>query len=367
MTRTVGVIMAGGMGTRLWPWSRRERPKQFLPLVGENSLVRMTWDRLTAVADPSEILLFTNAHLRECALREICGLPETSLFGEPKSCNTAPCLAFAAALCERRYGRDAVMVVLSADHYLGDEEGFQSSLRVAIETAAKSDCLVTLGVPPTRPETGYGYLECDRRIIEIPNGETAKLVAFREKPPHETAVKYVASGHHLWNMGNFIWRVDSILSEYERSLPGLLAAARRAAASANPGSEETMKEYFLNLPPEWCQSIDYAIMERARNLRVAPCRIPWDDVGSWAVLRRLRANELDEQGNLSLIRHLAIDTTRTVVTGSESEEGIVVTLGVEDLIIVRDGERVLVTTEAGLEQMREVVQKIRESGWENLL
>ncbi len=367
MTQTVGVVMAGGLGTRLWPWSRKERPKQFLPLLGEHSLVRMTWDRLIQVSDPSGILLLTNAHLCECAMRELPGLLEANLFGEPKSCNTAPCLAFASAVCERRYGPDAVMVILSADHYLGDEAGFQASLRVAIETASQSGSLVTLGILPNRPETGYGYLECDRKITEICNGETAKLVAFREKPPHETAVKYLAGGYHLWNMGNFIWRVGTILAEFERSLPGLLTAARCAAASEDPGSEDTLKEFFLNLPPEWCQSIDYAIMEKAANIRAVPCRIPWDDVGSWAVLRRLRSEELDQEGNLSLIRHLAIDTARTVVAGSESPDGIVVTLGVEDLIIVRDGERLLVTTEAGLDRMRDVVQQIGENGWENLL
>lgn len=366
MTRTVGVVMAGGLGTRLWPWSRRERPKQFLPLVGEQSLVRMTWDRLTQVSAPSDILLLTNAHLRDCALQEIPTLPEANLIGEPKSCNTAPCLALAASICERRYGRDAVMVVLAADHFLGDEEGFQASLRVAIDTAAQSDSLVTLGIPPSRPETGYGYLECDRRIDSIPDGETAKLVAFREKPPYETAVRYLSNGHHLWNMGNFIWRVETILSEFERSLPGLLKAARHATHRDTP-SEESLREYFLNLPAEWCQSIDYAIMERASDIRAVPCRIPWDDVGSWAVLRRLRTSELDADGNLSLIRHIALNTTGTVVTGSESQDGIVVTLGVNDLIVVRDGERVLIATDAGLEQMREVVQKIRENGWEHLL
>lgn len=367
MNRTVGVVMAGGLGTRLWPWSRRARPKQFLPLLGERSLVRMTWDRLIQTTQPSDILLLTNAHLRDCARQEIPGLVETNLFGEPKSCNTAPCLALAAAICERRYSLDTVMVVLAADHYLGDEEGFQVSLRVAIDTAAQTDSLVTMGIPPTRPETGYGYLECDRKISDIPAGGTAKLVAFREKPPQETAVKYLSDGRHLWNMGNFIWRVETILSEFEKSLPGLLAAARKAASSENPGSEETLNEFFLTLPPECCQSIDYAIMEKASRILAVPCRIPWDDVGSWAVLRRLRAGDLDEQGNLSLIRHLAIDTSRTVVTGSESHEGIVVTLGVEDLIVVRDGERVLIAREEGLDQMREVVRRIQSQGWDHLL
>lgn len=367
MTATVGVVMAGGLGTRLWPWSRRERPKQFLPLLGEQSLVRMTWDRLLKVTDSGHILVLTNGHLRGCAREELPGLCESNLFGEPKSCNTAPCLALAAALCERRYGVDTVMVILAADHYLGDEEGLQAALQVALQTASQTETLVTLGIKPTRPETGYGYLECSRNIHEIPEGETTKLVAFKEKPSLETAVQYLADGHHLWNMGNFIWRVDTILAEFERHLPELLAAARRVAAAENPGSDEILKDYFFGLPHEWCQSIDYAIMEKADNILAVPCHFPWDDVGSWAVLRRLRSKELDEHSNLSLIRHIALDTTTTVVTGSESEDGIVVTLGVKDLIVVRDGERVLVATEAGLEQMREVIQQIRENGWEHLL
>ena len=367
MTQTAGVIMAGGLGTRLWPWSRKERPKQFLPLLGEHSLARMTWDRLASVADRASILLLTNAHLRECALAELPGLCRENLFGEPKSCNTAPCLALAAAVCERRFSPDAVMVVLAADHYLGDEEGFLSALRTAIETAAGTKCLVTLGVPPSRPETGYGYLQCDRRIEEIPKGETAKLVAFREKPPLDMAVRFLEDGCHLWNMGDFIWRVDAILSEFEKSMPGLLSAARKAAASEPPNSDQVMRDYFLGIPPEWCRSIDHAIMEKASCIRAVPCRIPWDDVGSWAVLRRLRGGNLDSRGNLSLIRHLAIDTTNTVVAGSEAEDGIVVTLGVDGLVVVREGRHVLVASEQGLEQMREVVRTIQEKGWEHLL
>ncbi|MCG3196181.1 MAG: mannose-1-phosphate guanylyltransferase [Candidatus Omnitrophica bacterium] len=366
MSAVIAVLMAGGLGTRLWPWSRVDRPKQFLPLLGERSLARETWDRILPLAAPERILALTNRHLLEVARNELPDLREENLFGEPKSCNTAPCVALAAAISERRWGPDSVMAVLSADHYLGDVEAFRSSLLAAIRVARAEHCLVTLGIVPTRPESGYGYLECERNVAEILDGDSARLVAFREKPSLELAAEYLRSGRHLWNMGNFIWRVDSILAEFERQMPALLESARCAADSGSI-MPEALDRFYLGLPPELCLSIDYGIMENARDVRVVPCRAPWDDVGSWAVLRRLRGGELDEQGNLSTIRHLAIDTRNTLVTGSDSPDGIVATLGVEGLVIVRDGERILVASEEAIHRMREVVEGLRAKGWVELL
>jgi mannose-1-phosphate guanylyltransferase len=327
----------------------------------------MAWDRVLPLSDPGRILVLTNSHLVDLAQRELPELPKENLFGEPKSCNTAPCIALAAAVCERRWGKDSVMVVMSADHYLGDEEGFQRVLEAAIHAAQREPCLVTLGVPPTRPETGYGYLECNRKVAEIPYGGSCPLSAFREKPSLETALEYLSSGRHLWNMGNFVWTCGSILGEFERQMPGLIARARQAAGEEAASLPKAVDDYYLNLPPEFCQSVDFAIMEKSVDIRVIPCRIPWDDVGSWAVLRRLRAESLDSSGNLSTIRHLPIDTTNTVVTGSEDPEGVVVTLGVDGLIIVRAGQRVLVASEAGIDQMRRVVEGLREKGWDRFL
>lgn len=359
--------MAGGLGTRLWPWSRYHRPKQFLPLLGDQSLIRATWDRLIPLASAERMMVFTNAHLTVCAESELPELDRSRLFGEPCSCNTAPCVALASALCERFWGPEAVMAVLSADHYIGDVEGFRQAMRGAVQVAVEMDCLVTLGIPPTRPEIGYGYLECDCPVESIPEGQSTRLKSFREKPDYPTAQKYLGDGRHLWNMGNFVWRVGVILSEFEKNMPELLAAARRTASHPEPHSAQAMESFFLNIPPEWRLSIDYGIMEHAEHIRVIPCRIPWDDVGSWSVLRRLRKDELDTRGNLSLIRHLAIDTTHTVVAGEDTDKGIIVTLGVDGLTIIRDGEMVLVAGEEGLAHMREVVTKIKELGWEHLL
>ncbi len=366
MSSVVVVMMAGGLGTRLWPWSRVDRPKQFLPLLGQHSLARETWDRIASLAPPERILVLTNRHLLEVARADLPGMVEANLLGEPKSCNTAPCVALAAALAERRWGGESVMVVLSADHYLGDAEVFRASVRIAIETARAERCLVTLGITPTRPDTGYGYLECERPLADIREGESARLAGFREKPHAELAANYLGSGRHLWNMGNFIWRVDSVLAEFSRQMPDLLARARGTARS-DPLSPEDLDHFYLNLPQRDCLSIDYGIMENAANVRVVPCRTAWDDVGSWAVLRRLRPRELDEHGNLSTIRHLAINTRNTVVTGADSPDGIVATLGVEGLIIVRDGEKVLVASEEAIHGMREVVEGLRANGWVEFL
>jgi mannose-1-phosphate guanylyltransferase len=367
MTNVVGVLMAGGLGTRLWPWSLKERPKQFLPLLGEKSLVRMTWDRVAPLFPPERALLFTNEHLIDLACAEVPEIPRANVIGEPKSCNTAPCVALAAALCERDWGRDSVMVVLSADHYVGDAAGFRSALQTAVSAAEKGGCLVTLGIAPTRPETGYGYLECDRMFTEIADDEATPLFRFREKPNLETAVRYLEGRRHLWNMGNFIWRCDAILDELETHLPELLARAREVLPPDFPPSPVILEDYYCNLPPRLCDSIDFGLMEKAKTIRVVPCRVPWDDVGSWPVLRRLREDELDERGNLSLVRHLGIETTDTLVAGTESDDGIVVTVGVDGLVVVRDRERVLVVPADRVDLMRLVVPAMREKGWDHLL
>jgi mannose-1-phosphate guanylyltransferase len=345
----------------------RERPKQFLPLLGKESLVRMTANRIADIAPLENLLILTNAHLLDRAREEFPGIPEENLIGEPKSCNTAPCIALAAALCEKRWGGDTAMVVLSADHYIGDEEGYRRALRTALDTAREERCLVTLGIPPTRPETGYGYLELSKKFTEIPEGESAKLVRFREKPDAETATQYLAEGRHLWNKGDFVWLCSSILEEFERSMPDLLERARKAASASNPVAPEVMEEYYGALPKELCTSIDFGIMEQAENIRCVPCQVPWDDVGAWPVLKRLRGEEMDEEGNLSLIRHLSIDSRNNVVAGNESEHGVVVTAGVEGLVVVRDGEKVLVVAEDKIELMRQVVPGLKEKGWDHLL
>lgn len=363
MRDAVAVLMAGGLGTRLWPWSRRERPKQFLPLLGERSLLRMTADRLVPLISPKDLLVLTNLHLTRLAAEELPGFPTDQVIGEPRSCNSAPCVALSAAWVERRRGPDTPIVVLSTDHYIGNDEGFRSALATGIQAARESDCLVTLGIPPTRPETRYGYLECEKRHEEIPDGESTPLIRFREKPDAETATEFLSGGRHLWNMGNFIWRAESILGEFERQVPDLAARAREAVAAGTP---EALERFYLEMPENLCDSIDFAIMENAKSIRAVPCRIPWDDIGTWTAVRRLRRSEADADGNLSLIRHLALDTKRTLVAGAESEKGIVVTVGVEDLIVIRDGEKVLVASEDAIEQLREVVPSLKERGWEGL-
>lgn len=367
MDSIVSVLMAGGYGTRLWPWSLKERPKQFLPLLGQRSLVRTTADRLLPLSTSERMLVLTNSHLLDEAHAQLSDLPLENLLGEPRSCNTAPCVALAAALCERRWGGEAVMVVVAADHFIADEEAFRKLVLKAGEIASSEDCLVTLGIPPTRPETGYGYLECDRPFREIPPGESVRLVAFREKPNAETAAEYLAGGRHLWNMGNFVWRCEVILREFDTHLPELSARARSAVRESEAGDREALDRFYLDLPDDLCDSVDFGIMEKAAHIEALPCPIPWDDVGSWAVLPRLRAGEMDPDGNLSLIRHLPIDSRNILVAGEEISEGVVVTVGVENLIVIRSGGRVLIASREGIDRMREVTEGLKNRGWDHLL
>ena len=359
--------MAGGLGTRLWPWSLQDRPKQLLPLFGDKSLLRMTWDRAAPLTSPDRVLLLTNRHLLERVSAEIPELPLENLVGEPKPCNSAPCVALAAALCERWWGPETVMVVLSADHYVGDDEAFRQALGTAVRVAQSDECLVTLGIVPTRPETGYGYLECERPVSELGNGESVPLVRFVEKPDSRKATEYLAGHRFLWNMGNFVWTCGTILAEFERQMPDLIARAREASSRERPTGSDSLDEFYLNLPEDLCTSVDYAIMEKASRIRAVPCRVPWDDVGSWPVLRRLRPRDVDDKGNLSVIRHLSIETTNTLVAGTESDNGVVVTLGVDGLVVVREGERVLIVPEDRVDLVKAVVPALREKGWDHLL
>jgi mannose-1-phosphate guanylyltransferase len=198
-------------------------------------------------------------------------------------------------------------------------------------------------------------------------GESVRLITFREKPNATTAGQYLAGGRHLWNMGNFLWRCEVILGAFEKHLPDLIGRAREAVRLSLAGDASALGRFYLELPDSLCDSIDFGIMEKADHIEAIPCPVPWDDVGSWNVLRRLRSEEIDEAGNLSLIRHLSLGGKNLLVTGKESSEGIVVTLGVENLVIVRDGEKVLIAAEDQIERMREVVGALKERHWENFL
>jgi len=348
------LVMAGGKGTRFWPRSREKRPKQFLAILGEHSLLRQTVDRVKPDYAPERIYIATTTELAEETRRLLPELPAGNVIAEPEGRNTAPCLALALVHIEREHP-DAVMAVLSADHYIGNDRAFLADLELAVAHAHSARELVTFGIPPTAPETGFGYIETTG------SGPVLKAVAFREKPPVETALAYLASGRHYWNAGMFVWRLEDLRAEFEAHAPGVLGPLDVwAKAGADPAA----------LPAAYSRaeatSIDYAVMERSSRVAVVPARFPWSDVGSWPALLTFR--EPDAQGNRVEGDTLLVDTKDCAVFGGAGQGRRLVALaGVSDLIVVDEPDALLITHKDRAQGVKTVVEELKRRGRHELL
>ncbi|MBI4913258.1 MAG: mannose-1-phosphate guanylyltransferase [Acidobacteria bacterium] len=347
---TVIVVMAGGKGTRFWPRSRERRPKQFLPILGERNLLAQTVDRVLPTFGPERIFIATTTELAEETRRLLPELPPDNVIAEPEGRNTAPCLALALVHIARKRP-DAVMAVLSADHWIGDEPRFLEDLDLAARHAAGTGDLVTFGIPPAYPETGYGYIETEGE------GPVRRVAAFREKPPLETALAYAASGRHFWNAGMFVWRLDAFREELRAHAPAVLDPLEAwASAGALPG----------DLPAAYARteatSIDYALLERSRRVAAIPARFRWSDVGSWPAL--LDFHEKDAAGNIVRGDAVLVEARDCAVFGGAR---LVALAGVEDLIVVDEPDALLVTRRDRAQGVKQVVDELKRRGRKDLL
>jgi len=351
---TWAVIMAGGVGSRFWPLSRQTRPKQLLPVVGERSLLEETWRRVAPLVPPERVLVVTGrAHAG--AVREVLAeLPPEAVLVEPVGRNTAPCIGLAAAHVAAT-SPEAVLLVLPADHFVSDREAFSADARTAIDLAAGGR-LVTFGVPPTRPETGYGYLE----VGEALPGGGSLVAGFTEKPDTATAAEYLAGGRHLWNSGIFVFAAGRILAELERHLPDHAAALRRIQAARGSAREaDVLEAEFSALEPI---SIDYGVMERADDIAVVRASFPWSDVGHWAALRELLASE--EGASIHRGEVVEADGRGNVLV---ADRGLVAVVGMKDTVVVHAGDAVLVCPVGRSQDVRAVVDTLRRRGLEDYL
>ena len=351
------VIMAGGGGTRLWPLSRQNRPKQTLYLGRERSLFQVAVDRLEDVFPPERILVMTTedqmAELRE----QIPEIPEGNYLLETVPRGTAAVVGIAAAVLNE-IDPQSVMAVLTADHIIGNLKLFQQILTAAYQVA-KEDYLVTLGITPTYPATGYGYIKKGGGIGSYQEIDAYQALEFTEKPGLDEAQKMLASGEYAWNSGMFIWKTDEILEEIARQLPDLNLRLRHIKEVwETPEREEILRSVW---PEVKRQSIDFGIMENARNVAVIPAQdLDWNDVGSWEALYDLLP--VDENGNIvEGSEHVSLDTKRTIIYGSESPR-TVVTVGLQDLIIVDTGDVLLICSRSQAQDVRQVVKLLKESG-----
>jgi len=343
------VIMAGGTGTRLWPLSTKEKPKQTHRLIDNYTLFQDAVQRIKPVTGYNNIFVVAGSHHVPELQRQEPNIPKVNFIVEPAGRGTAPCIGLATAHLAK-IDPDSVMVVLTADHYIGDVKGFRKALQVAVETAFKGH-LVTLGVKPTDPSTGYGYIEHGALIDNITGTKIIRVNSFCEKPDKETAVEMVESGNYSWNSGMFIWKVDRILEEFRKLMPALhkqLLVIMEAIGSPKYG--EVLDESWKHLPRE---TIDYGVMEKADDVAVVPVDIQWSDLGSWSSIMKLLPS--DSQGNVIRGQHIGIDTHGSFIMG---DDRIIATIGLRDLIIVDTDKAILICDKSQDQKVRDLVNKL---------
>lgn len=338
------VLLAGGRGTRFWPLGRRRRPKQLLPLLSPRSLLAETWARVAPLGRPERSFVISAADLAPACRRELPALPPARVIGEPAGRNTAAAVALATLLALREDPR-AVLAVFPSDHVVADPAGLRALARRALRCAREEDAYVTLGVRPTRAETGYGYLE----LAGVASAETPqRAVAFIEKPEAARAAAYAASGRHLWNSGIFFLPARRLAESFAALAPAIWAplAALPALPPASPRFRTALRAAYAEIP---ARSFDVAIMERAAGVKVLAADIGWRDVGGWAALGELlpalAGNRV--QGEL-----VALHARDNIVV---DREGLTALLGVENLVVVRSGGALLVANRARLDALRELV------------
>ena len=352
--RIIAVIMAGGSGTRFWPRSRRAMPKQFLSFDGQGSLLRQTVERLDGLVPRDRILVVTGSEHVELA-REQAGVPGENVIGEPCGRDTAPCVGLGARLAQGMRD-DAVVVVLSADHMIQPVGAFQASVARAATLAAASGSLVTMGLRPNRPATGYGYIEVgDRLDDEAPSAH--RVVRFCEKPDLETARGFVEGGKHLWNSGNLAFTAEAMLLAIESHLPELF---RQLMSISDPRSADELARVYPDMEGI---SVDYGILERAEDVCVVEATFDWDDVGTFeAVARRATAHA---DGNLSRGDALFVGARGSLV--ENDGDGLVVVSGLDDVLVVRTADAVLVMPRAGAEGVKKIVEAVEDAGFDERL
>lgn len=342
---TFGVILAGGRGERFWPLSRSHRAKQFLPLAGNRTLLAATAERLGALLPVARLAVVTGRDQVPQVQASLPDLPANGILAEPFGRNTAPAVALGAAWALRHDG-DAVLAVVPSDAWIGDEPLYLTALSAAVAAARAEDVLVTVGVVPTRPETGYGYLELGGSIVT--GGPVYRVERFVEKPDAATAVGYVMGGRHLWNCGIFVMRATVLLAAVERHLPELhlaLGPLLKAAAL----TDALLDAYYAAAPSI---SLDYGIMERASNVRTVRALFPWDDLGSWVALERVLPAQ---EGAVARGDVLLLESPGAVVY---SEVGLVAALGATDMVIVRTADATLVVPKSRAQEVRRIVQEL---------
>lgn len=377
MQRTV-LIMAGGSGERFWPLSRRTKPKQLLKLVSpDKTMLDEAIERVAPLIAPEHIFIITSEALQPIMRENLSLLPPENIIAEPLKRNTAPCIALGAAYIAERYPdlkpHEISIAVLTADHFIENTEIFRASVDAALTHAEKTGDIVTFGVQPSRPATGYGYIEIAAALkssVSVNSLEALPVESFHEKPSVETAQEFLRQGRFFWNSGMFFWRLDTIIGGLERHLPDvglkikdLRSALRAKTREVSIGAPQGTNAIFKVMPDI---SIDYGLMERAHHVAVVCVDFGWDDVGSWDALERV--HEPDEAGNINVGGSLLLDSKNCIVMNSVGDDVLsVAAIGIENLVIVATKDGILVCPKDRVQDVRKVVTALREQSGEKFV
>ncbi|MCD7890287.1 MAG: NTP transferase domain-containing protein [Ruminococcus sp.] len=357
--KTTAVIMAGGRGERFWPKSRNSRPKQFLSLTKDGeTMIQKTVKRLMPLVDSDDIFIVTNSTYIALVHEQLPEIPKENILAEPCARNTAPCIAFAAAVIEKKYG-DAVMLVLPSDHLIGYEELYASTLKKAVRVSLEGKNLVTIGITPDYPETGYGYINFSSRTSDV-MPDAYEVKRFVEKPDLPTAKEYLASGKYLWNSGMFVWKASSIMENLKEFMPETYEGALRIGeAYGTPEFMEVLgREYYAFKS----KSVDFGIMEKAKDIYTIPGSFGWDDVGNWLAVERI--NEVDDSRNYIEGNVISIGSERTTICGGKR---LIAAVGVENIIIVDTDDTVLICSKNNTQDVKKVIAQLNEQGRTDLV
>lgn len=345
------LILAGGSGTRLWPYSRSRKPKQFLSLHGEQTMLQHTVSRILPIIAPEHIFIATGEAYVDLVAEQLPDVPRENILAEPSGRGTAPCIGWAALHLLRR-DKNAVMAVLSADHRIDHADLFCDIL-TAGEALAQQNFLVTLGITPTEPSTGYGYIKCGEQLGQSGPNAPHRVAAFVEKPNAERAQAYIDSGDYFWNAGMFVWRADRILEELRLHSPRVAQPLEEIDAGiGTPRERETLEAAWQTIENV---AIDVAVMERTSYAAVIPADLGWSDVGDWAALADTLPH--DSIGNAVLGQHVGIDTRDTLIYGNGR---VIATIGLENFVIVDTHDVLMICPRDRVQDVKALVAQIRQ-------